>query len=368
VLSLRLTLLAGIALAAGCSSSSPSTPTPVTASTSAPPNTSTAPTPSPSPTPPTVSSSNANLLNVVPNQGLNYNGTGPDGSGGTGPFTATLYDDPVSGSSENLVLFEESGTEANAFGGNEADSVPLALATLALPATFVQGAVTTIVPGATETVTAVGTVPGSSACPTPVAPGVTVQYVAQSYSANISYVPNCGITNISGEGVNISLTSIGSYPNEGTQIRARDSMSSTIIHTPHGDMPFFFRAHPTSAMPDVYDTVRYGQAMADLLGHHAGANGQLFHPDDAVLRSTRNFGAIAFIERGLAENGDRIGANSYKTYACAFGVSANGDGRLEHARDIGQVWVSGAPGACSTPRSYLALRALADSAIADLTK
>jgi hypothetical protein len=304
----------------------------------------------------------------VPNQGLNYNGTGPDGSGGSGPFTATLYDDPVSGSSENLVLFEQSGTEANAFGGTEADSVPIALATLALPASFVQGAVTTIVPGATETVTAVGTVPGSSACPTPVAPGVTVQYVAQSYSVNISYVPNCGITNISGEGVNVSLTSIGSYPNEGTQIRARDGMTSTTIHTPRGDMPFLFRAHPLSDMPDVYDTVRYGQAMADLLGHHAGANGQLFRPDARVLGSTRNYGAIGFIERELAEKGDRLSADSYKTYACAFGVTADGDGRLEHAHDIGQVWVSGASGACSTPRSYLALRSLADSAIAELTK
>jgi hypothetical protein len=92
-------------------------------------------------------------------------------------------------------------------------------ATLAIPATvvvrspLVLGATSTPFAGVTETVTAIGTVPGESACPTPTATGATVQYVYGSQSTTVDYVPGCGATQIvDNKGETWTLQSIGSYP------------------------------------------------------------------------------------------------------------------------------------------------------------
>jgi hypothetical protein len=92
-------------------------------------------------------------------------------------------------------------------------------ATAAIPSTIVVssplvlGAASTPFVGVTETVTAIGLVPGESACPTPTALGATVQYTYGSQTGTIDYVPGCGATQIiDNKGETWTLQSIGSYP------------------------------------------------------------------------------------------------------------------------------------------------------------
>jgi hypothetical protein len=77
----------------------------------------------------------------------------------------------------------------------------------------VLGATSTPFVGVTQTVTAIGTVPGESACPTPTALGATVQISFGSQTGTVDYVPGCGVTQIlDNNGETWTLQSIGSYP------------------------------------------------------------------------------------------------------------------------------------------------------------
>lgn len=91
---------------------------------------------------------------------------------------------------------------------------------LLVPSTLTLGQTFATYPGVTSTVTTVGTVPGAGACPTP-ASGATVTYTFQGQTTIISYVPGCGITALSTNGVNLVLTSVGSYPAVGTLAKDR---------------------------------------------------------------------------------------------------------------------------------------------------
>lgn len=88
------------------------------------------------------------------------------------------------------------------------------------------------VPGATATVTLIGTVPNSSACPTP-AQGVQIRYTYPGYDDTFSYVPGCGLTNIKNNlnGVQISLVSVGTYASLGQLAVARRVESLTLLDT-----------------------------------------------------------------------------------------------------------------------------------------
>jgi hypothetical protein len=93
------------------------------------------------------------------------------------------------------------------------------MATAAIPTTvlvsspLVMGATSTPFVGVTETVTAIGTMPGEGACPTPTATGATVQYAYGSQTVTVDYVPGCGATQIvDNKGETWTLQSIGSYP------------------------------------------------------------------------------------------------------------------------------------------------------------
>lgn len=88
------------------------------------------------------------------------------------------------------------------------------------------------VPGATATVTFIGTVPNSSACPSP-GQGVQIRYTYSGYDDTFSYVPGCGLTNLMNNlnGFQISLVSVGSYPSLGQLALARRVESLTLLDT-----------------------------------------------------------------------------------------------------------------------------------------
>jgi len=88
-----------------------------------------------------------------------------------------------------------------------------AIPAVVLTSPLVLGATATPFVGVTQTVTAIGTVPGESACPTPTALGATVQYTQGSQTGTIDFVPGCGATQIlDNHGGIWTLQSIGSYP------------------------------------------------------------------------------------------------------------------------------------------------------------
>jgi hypothetical protein len=92
---------------------------------------------------------------------------------------------------------------------------------LLVPSTLTQGQSFTTYPGVTATVQTVGTVPGSSACPSP-ATGATIAYSFAGQNYSVSYVPGCGITQYLGNhGEVVTLSSVGSYPQLGVQSTRR---------------------------------------------------------------------------------------------------------------------------------------------------
>jgi hypothetical protein len=104
------------------------------------------------------------------------------------------------------------------------------------------GTVSSPYPGVTETVLAVGTVPGANACPTPTT-GATVQYNFQNLQATLSYVPGCGITQFSGPGESFTLISTATYASIGETSSARMlavgplDMVRSILGLEHEDFP-----------------------------------------------------------------------------------------------------------------------------------
>jgi hypothetical protein len=66
--------------------------------------------------------------------------------------------------------------------------------------------------GITATVVAIGTEPGSTACPGGAATGATVAYTAGQVTETVGFVPGCGITYfVSDNGSTAVLTSVGTY-------------------------------------------------------------------------------------------------------------------------------------------------------------
>lgn len=192
---------------------------------------------------PSAPSVSGDMIAAVASKGWNYSGTI------TGQNTAfTLYADPQTTNVITLVGITAASTNASAataFAGghgtkqggvgltssaagyNAAAFVLLfsngqifsqgavPMTSLLVPSTLTLNSTFATYPGVSATVTFVGTVPGASACPTP-ATGATVTYVFQGQTTTISYVPGCGITALTTNGVNLTLTSVSSYPQLGT--------------------------------------------------------------------------------------------------------------------------------------------------------
>lgn len=115
--------------------------------------------------------------------------------------------------------------EATLSGGALVPGSPLLVAS-----TLTQGATTSPYAGVTETVLAVGAVPGASACPVP-GTGATVQYTVQGGIYRLSFVPGCGITQfVSANGATVTLVSVGTY-NLGNLAAARKVQSVTVFDT-----------------------------------------------------------------------------------------------------------------------------------------
>ncbi len=192
------------------------------------------------------------MLALSSGRGWNYHGTVQ----GTA-LTITLYADPQSGGVTPLVALVVQGTVNDATAGQKVAAATVAstsggydvtsytiydgngaiFAQGALPSgselvpsTLTQGSSFTPYTGMTATVTLVGSVPGATACPTP-ASGATVQYVFQGQTYEISYVPNCGITQYVGNhGETFTLSSVGTY-NLGTLGDVRQMRRLTVFDT-----------------------------------------------------------------------------------------------------------------------------------------
>jgi hypothetical protein len=205
------------------------------------------PTPSASPSP----SVSGDMLAVSQNKGWNYQGSVP----AAGPLTLTLYADPATNGVTPLVLLAVSGTQADATAGTKAAAMTvsssasgydvtsytiynldgtiyasggLPAGSMLVPSTLTQGQTFTPYSGMTATVTLVGTVPGSAACPNPTT-GATVQYSFLGQTYSVSYVPGCGITQYTGNhGETFTLTSIGTYQ-LGTLADVRKMTSLTLL-------------------------------------------------------------------------------------------------------------------------------------------
>lgn len=204
--------------------------------------------------PPTQPSISGDMLALQANRGWNYQGT----NSGTS-LTVSTYVDPTRLSSGDqllvgtaatglltTVLTDHNSAEAASFGGlsfsqsaggynvtAEATVSGAALvpgSPLFVSSTLTQGATSTPYPGVTDTVLAVGTVPGASACPAP-GTGATVQFAFQGNTYKLSFVPGCGITQFVGPtGASLTLTSVGSY-NIGNLAAARKVQSVTPLDT-----------------------------------------------------------------------------------------------------------------------------------------
>jgi hypothetical protein len=203
--------------------------------------------PAPVPTATPAPSVSGDMLAYQPYRGWNYQGVIPTVGGATiGVVTATVYADPQSSSSlgpvDPLFLFIQQGTLVNALGGTKVAAIGVQSSTSGytvgsfillngnggiaasggisplvtlVPSTLRLGQTFTPYPGASATVTNVGYLTGSAACPTLVK-GATVQYSFMGQSYGVSYVPGCGIVEYQGNhGEDLLLQSIGSYPQIG---------------------------------------------------------------------------------------------------------------------------------------------------------
>lgn len=207
----------------------------------------TAPVASPSATPSAAPSVSGDFLNFSASRGWNYLVTNVQGqytypNGTQTPVTTatvSLYDYPTAVDGTTILIevavagqttsaltaptaqqyifgaagFSTTGTTYTATRYASYTATAAIPATVVVSSPLVLGATSTPFIGVTETVTAIGTVPGESACPTPTASGATVQYAYGSQSATVDYVPGCGATQIvDNKGETWTLQSIGSYP------------------------------------------------------------------------------------------------------------------------------------------------------------
>lgn len=206
---------------------------------------------SPSSTPSSAASVSGDFLNFSASRGWNYLVTNVTGEftypGGvpTPVTTATvsLYDYPssidgttillevaVAGASSSALTapigqqaifgaagFSTTGTTYTATRYASYTATAAIPTTVVVNSPLVMGATSTPFVGVTETVTAIGTMPGEGACPTPTATGATVKYAYGSQIVTVDYVPGCGVTQIvDNKGETWTLQSIGSYPTEAT--------------------------------------------------------------------------------------------------------------------------------------------------------
>ena len=216
------------------------------------------------------------MLAYSANRGWNYHGT--NGSGGA--ITISTYADPEvsSGGVELLpligtgvvgtvttVLTSNATAEEDTFGGlglSETSGGYQALDEISagggalvpgsptfIPSTLTQGQTFSPYAGTSATVTFVGTVPGSSACPS-IGNGATVQYSVAGGTYTVSYEPGCGITQYSDStGISLTLASVASYQQIGSLSAARKLSSvspadtvRTVLglnHQPQFGLPIF---------------------------------------------------------------------------------------------------------------------------------
>lgn len=200
---------------------------------------STAPSVQSTPTPTPVPSITGDMLAIKPSQGWNYQSTYKGTS-----FTLTLYADPnpangitalvgagvtglvptVATSSANMTanlvgalgLKTDGANDYTVYSEVSAGSRGIVPGDPVLvQSTLTLGESWTPATGATATVTAIGVVPGQSVCPnaTSATLGVTVQYTYPNYKDSISYVPGCGITDMTNptNGAEFTLVSTAAY-------------------------------------------------------------------------------------------------------------------------------------------------------------
>ncbi len=200
---------------------------------------------------PPPASVSGDMLALAQSRGWNYQGS----SKGTA-VTITLYADPASGGVTPLVALAVLGSQPDATAGTKTTTLSitgglsgydvtaytffnmdgtvftsggLPAGSVLVPGTLTQGQSFTPYPGMTATVSSVGSVPGTSGCPTP-ATGATVQYAFMGQNYSISYVPGCGLTQFVGnQGETFTLISVGSYPQLGTLGIVRQTKSLTVM-------------------------------------------------------------------------------------------------------------------------------------------
>lgn len=216
------------------------------------------------PPPPSVS---GDMMALSPSRGWNYHGQNTNGQ-----FTISLYTDPqpingatavgaavVAGSvatvitsgtnfNQNLVAiggFTSSSSGYNAvYEVSAGGSATVPGSPQLVPSTLTQGQTFNPYPGVTATVTAVGTAPGASACPTP-GNGATVSYAFNGQTQVVTYVPGCGITQYTTTGGTVyTLASMGDYSFIGQLSSLRKAASITPLTTvrtllglEHNDFP-----------------------------------------------------------------------------------------------------------------------------------
>jgi len=185
------------------------------------------------------------MIAYQPSRGWTYHGSAPSLGGAA---TISVYADPAQNGIEPLIGFANTGTTTTAFSGLKIGGAGLESTTngyvaadyvllnydgsvyaegivpgtpMLVPNTLTQGQSFSTYPGVSAVVQSVGTVPGESACPSPVN-GATVQYTYLGQSYSVSYVPGCGITNYVGNhGEVFTLASVGTYTSMGEQSRQR---------------------------------------------------------------------------------------------------------------------------------------------------
>lgn len=120
-------------------------------------------------------------------------------------------------------------------------------------------------------------------------------------------------------------------------------------------------------MADKYNTVPYGQGLADLTGKSAGANGTTFTTSASVYDQTNGKGQLGYIEQILSKGKPGYMSQAqYDSLVKEFGISATGAGSVEHGKNIGQERITGASGTDGQFRSYTQLNADATSALAQI--
>lgn len=195
-------------------------------------------------------STSGDMLAMAPSRGWNYQGMGVTVSVYTDPTPVngitTLIAAAMSGSVSTVLSSAANVTSnlAGALGITPTASGPQVVSELSagsfaavpgspilVPNTLTQGQTFSPAPGVSATVIAVGTVPGETACQTPV-DGATVQYAFAGLTYTVSYVPGCGITSYTSPSAHtFTLVSVGQYLSIGQLSQQRSVASATMLDT-----------------------------------------------------------------------------------------------------------------------------------------